>query len=104
MSEADKRAKVGADGWNKIPSLGHIFNHAWADPSQLATIGTLSGERVNQLSGGLLNSPIDLKINRLLAGGIYDTVLLFSTTMPHEVAGFSGGAKYFFPGVSGPEL
>jgi nickel-dependent lactate racemase len=30
--------------------------------------------------------------------------LLFSTTMPHEVAGFSGGAKYFFPGVSGPEL
>jgi lactate racemase len=24
--------------------------------------------------------------------------------MPHEVAGFSGGAKYFFPGVSGPDL
>lgn len=24
--------------------------------------------------------------------------------MPHEVAGVSGGAKYFFPGVYGPEL
>ncbi len=24
--------------------------------------------------------------------------------MPHEVAGFAGGAKYFFPGVAGPEL
>jgi len=25
-------------------------------------------------------------------------------TVPHEVAGFAGGAKYFFPGVAGPEL
>jgi len=24
--------------------------------------------------------------------------------VPHEVAGFAGGAKYFFPGVAGPEL
>jgi uncharacterized protein (DUF1778 family) len=24
--------------------------------------------------------------------------------MPHEVAGFAGGAKYFFPGVAGPDL
>jgi len=30
--------------------------------------------------------------------------MVFGATMPHEVAGFSGGAKYFFPGVAGPEL
>jgi hypothetical protein len=31
-------------------------------------------------------------------------VLVFGATVPHEVAGFAGGAKYFFPGVAGPEL
>src|SRR5579872_2585396 len=104
MSEPDKRAKIGADGRSEIRFMGQMFDHDWADSRQLATIGTLSSNLVGRLSGGLLNSPIEAKINRLLGGGFYDTVLLFSTTMPHEVAGFSGGAKYFFPGVSGPEL
>lgn len=104
MSEPDKRAKIGADGRNEIRFVGQIFDHDWADSRQLVTIGALSSGLVGRLSGGLLNSAIDAKINRLLGGGFYDTVLLFSTTMPHEVAGFSGGAKYFFPGVSGPEL
>jgi len=27
-----------------------------------------------------------------------------SSFFPHEVAGFSGGAKYLFPGISGPEF
>jgi uncharacterized protein (DUF1778 family) len=45
-----------------------------------------------------------VSINKLLAPGIYDTVLVFGATVPHEVAGFAGGAKYFFPGVAGPEL
>jgi len=31
-------------------------------------------------------------------------VVVFSATVPHEVAGFAGGAKYFFPGVAGPDL
>jgi lactate racemase len=29
---------------------------------------------------------------------------MFGAGVPHEVAGFTGGAKYFFPGVAGPEL
>jgi nickel-dependent lactate racemase len=30
--------------------------------------------------------------------------LIVSPVVPHEVAGFSGGAKYLFPGVSGPQM
>jgi nickel-dependent lactate racemase len=41
----------------------------------------------------LIDRSIDLKVNRLLAPGLYDTILIFGTTAPHEVAGFSGGAK-----------
>ena len=34
----------------------------------------------------------------------YDLLLVLGPVFPHEVVGFSGGNKYFFPGISGPEL
>jgi len=104
MSERDKLSKVGASEISAIPRLGHIFDHDWADPEKLVTIGILNSSQVRKITGGLIDRSIDLKVNRLLAPGLYDTILIFGTTAPHEVAGFSGGAKYFFPGVAGPEL
>lgn len=104
MSQQDKLAKIGGGGGLAIPGLGEIFDHEWMNPSKLISIGTLDESRVAVLSEGLVRKRIDLKVNHLLSPGRYDTVLIFGTTMPHEVAGFSGGAKYFFPGVSGPEL
>jgi len=104
MSDRDKRTKIGAVGTAQMPGLSHIFDHDWADPEKLVTIGVLNAARVKEITGGLIDRSIELKVNRLLAPGLYDTVLIFGTTAPHEVAGFSGGAKYFFPGVAGPEL
>jgi nickel-dependent lactate racemase len=104
MSEHDKRIKIGEFGSELVPGLGHIFDHDWSNPEKLVTIGVLDAARVREITGGLIDRPIDLRVNRLLAPGVYDAVLIFGTTAPHEVAGFSGGAKYFFPGVAGPEL
>jgi lactate racemase len=104
MSDEDKRSKVGVKNSKSLPGLGHIFDHHWADPAALIRIGTLDREQVRKLTGGLIEGPIELKVNQLLAPGLYDTILIFGSTAPHEVAGFSGGAKYFFPGVAGPEL
>ena len=104
MSEREKRTKIGAAGTTQVSGFGHIFDHDWADPDKLVTIGILNSAHVKEITGGLIDRPIELKVNRLLAPGLYDTVLIFGTTAPHEVAGFSGGAKYFFPGVAGPEL
>jgi hypothetical protein len=70
----------------------------------LVTIGKLGSNQVNQLTGGLITDAIPVNLNRLLSPGLYDTILIFSATVPHEVAGFAGGAKYFFPGVAGPDL
>jgi nickel-dependent lactate racemase len=103
MTDREKRAKVGAEN-RQIQGLGQIFDHEWANPEKLVTIGKLDAARIKEITGGLLDQPITLTVNRLLAAGQYDTILIFGTTMPHEVAGFSGGAKYFFPGVAGPEL
>ena len=34
----------------------------------------------------------------------YDAVLIVGPVFPHEVAGFSGGAKYLFPGIAGADI
>jgi len=99
MSESQKLAKIGSAKFS-----GHLYDHRWDDPDELITLGELSAETVRQLTGGLIEQAVPVTINKLLAPGIYDTVLVFGATVPHEVAGFAGGAKYFFPGVAGPEL
>ena len=103
MTEAQKRLKIGS-GVAELPGLGRIFDHQWDRSDQLVTLGELSAFQVNKLTDGLINESVAIRLNALLAPGVYDTVLVFGATMPHEVAGFAGGAKYFFPGVAGPEL
>ena len=104
MTEAEKRTKVGIGDGAALPLLGQIFDHQWNRPEELVDLGELSAERVTELTGGLINEAVKVNLNRLLAPGVYDTVLIFGATVPHEVAGFAGGAKYFFPGVAGPDL
>ena len=99
MSEAQKLAKIGLESFS-----GQLFDHRWDDPEELITLGELSASAVGELTGGLISDAVPVSINKLLAPGVYDTVLVFGATVPHEVAGFAGGAKYFFPGVAGPEL
>ena len=99
MSESQKLFKIGAGSFS-----GQLFDHRWDEPDELITLGELSAETVQRLTGGLIDTAVPVSLNKLLAPGIYDTVLVFGATVPHEVAGFAGGAKYFFPGVAGPEL
>lgn len=99
MLEAQKRSKIGVADFR-----GQVFDHRWDQAEELITLGELSAETVRQLTSGLIDHAVRVSINKLLAPGVYDTVLVFGATVPHEVAGFAGGAKYFFPGVAGPEL
>jgi nickel-dependent lactate racemase len=103
MNDADKRAKIGA-GLSTIPLLGKIFDHHWDRDSELTTLGTIGGEEIAAETGGLLRESVRIRLNAHLSPGLYDVVLVIGATVPHEVAGFAGGAKYFFPGVAGPEL
>lgn len=86
---------------------GHTFlNHSWEDPSTLETIGILEQDEIKDLAGNLWHSSlperIPIKINKAILD--YDQILILGPTFPHEVVGFSGGAKYLFPGISGPEM
>ena len=103
MNDADKRAKIGA-GLASMPLLGTVFDHHWDRESELTTLGTIGAEVIARETGGLLNESVKIRLNAHLAPGQYDHVLVLGAVVPHEVAGFAGGAKYFFPGVAGPEL
>lgn len=79
-----------------------IFNHAWQDPASLACIGTISEDEIARISGGLMRQSVDVAINRRVLD--YDMVCIAGPVFPHEVVGFSGGNKYFFPGVAGADI
>ncbi len=79
-----------------------LINHEWDNPNALATIGTLSTSDTERISSGLLSQEVPIQINKRIHG--YDTLLVMGPVFPHEVVGFSGGNKYFFPGISGPQL
>jgi nickel-dependent lactate racemase len=79
-----------------------IVNHAWWDPNALETVGTITAERISELSGGLLSHQAQVRVNRAVID--HDVTLILGPVFPHEVVGFSGGNKYLFPGVSGREL
>ena len=79
-----------------------IHQHAWDDPRALARVGELSCEEMEEISRGLLKVSVPIEINRLALE--YDLLLIVNPVFPHEVVGFSGGHKYFFPGISGPEM
>lgn len=79
-----------------------LLNHEWDNPEALLTIGSLSAAETAEISGGLLSEEVPVKINAHVQN--YDVLLVVGPVFPHEVVGFSGGNKYFFPGISGPEL
>ena len=96
------RFEITADERETLYRNVEFFNHAWNDQSQLHTLGVLSKEETRALSGGLLEEEVPVEINaRVLA---YDVLLIIGPVFPHEVAGFSGGNKYLFPGVAGPRI
>ena len=85
----------------KYPKI-NIYNHHWDDPDWLTTLGTIPASEMEVLSQGLLPMDVPVQLNRLLLD--YDQIILCGPVFPHEVVGFSGGAKYLFPGIAGPEI
>lgn len=79
-----------------------IYNHRWDDESTFRTVGTISAEEVEEMSDGMMSKSVPVKINNLIYD--YDEVIICGPVFPHEVVGFSGGNKYFFPGISGSEV
>ena len=80
----------------------HVYNHEWDKPETFEQIGVIPASEIGALTGGLMRMDVRVTINKLALD--YDQLIICGPTFPHEVVGFSGGNKYFFPGISGPEV
>jgi len=104
MSEDALNKLVGvtaAERANKYRDV-RIFNHRWDLPGTFTTIGTIPAAEIEEITGGLMRQEVPITLNRLIFD--YDQLIICGPTFPHEVVGFSGGNKYLFPGIGGPEV
>jgi nickel-dependent lactate racemase len=80
----------------------NIYNHHWERPETLKRIGIISSAEMGELSEGRIQEEVPVTLNRLIFD--YDHVIIYGPVFPHEVAGFSGGHKYLFPGIAGADI
>jgi nickel-dependent lactate racemase len=102
MSDSQLTRLIGRPVLDGSAGPHRIYNHRWDDPAALVTLGEISAYEVASITGERLHEAVPVRLNRLILD--YDYILICGPVFPHEVAGFSGGAKYFFPGIAGPEL
>ena len=79
-----------------------FLNHRWDLDETMTRIGWIESEEIEHLSGGRLKERVPVDINRAIFD--YDLIVICGPVFPHEVVGYSGGAKYLFPGISGGEF
>ena len=79
-----------------------FFNHEWDNDAALRKIGDLTLDDTRALTDGLFEIEVPVKVNARIFD--YDQVIICGPVFPHEVVGFSGGNKYLFPGIGGPEV
>ena len=104
MSEAAicRRLEISANELHGKFANVRVFNHTWDQPETLDEIGVIPASEIGALSDGLFAMDVPVRINRLVND--YDCLVVIGPVFPHEVVGFSGGNKYFFPGIGGPEI
>ena len=102
MSDAQLTAHVGRTVVGGRAGRSLVLNHRWDDPATFATLGVIARGEIEALTGGRFSIDVPVTLNRLILD--YDHLMICGPVFPHEVAGFSGGTKYFFPGIAGPDI
>jgi nickel-dependent lactate racemase len=108
LSEERLRSLLGMDPGSPLSSdpRVRVSNHAWYEPETLTSVGVIPRDEVKAIAGArwhpTLGGDVDVLINRAVLE--HDHVLILGPVFPHEVVGYSGGAKYLFPGVSGKDV
>ena len=108
LSEESIHKLVGITAEERTTTYKRIglLNHTWDTPSALTSLGVIDQDEIKQIAGenwhSSLPNEVNIRINK--AALEYDHIIILGPTFPHEVVGFSGGAKYLFPGISGPDM
>jgi len=102
MSDAQLSKLVGRAVVNGQAGPSRVVNHEWSNPSRLYELGVIPASEIRQITNGLMAQDVPVRLNKLILD--YDQLVICGPVLPHEAAGFSGGNKYFFPGIAGPDI
>ena len=100
MTEEEIRSKLALS--SQI-NFDNYYNHEYNNSQRLVTVGEIPASFVAEKTQGELSQSIQVVVNKLVTED-YDLIIALSGTLPHEAAGYAGGLKVFFPGISGPEV
>ena len=84
-----------------IPYAKMLVHHWRTD---VVKLGDVPKEAVEEISGGLWHTPLDVEINRLVMDEKYDLIVSPGQVVPHEVIGMANHAKNLFVGVGGSQM
>ncbi|MEM5774245.1 MAG: lactate racemase domain-containing protein [Anaerolineaceae bacterium] len=102
MTDSQLSALIGRPVVEGMWGRRRVFNHEWSDPGVFVPLGNIPRAEIEQISGGLLAQDVAVRLNKHIFD--YDQLIICGPVFPHEVVGFSGGNKYLFPGIAGPEI
>lgn len=79
-----------------------ILVHNWK--TDVVKIGEVPAEFVNEVSEGLVNTKIDVEVNKRLLDKSYDLIISIGQVVPHEVVGMANYSKNIFVGCGGSSM
>ncbi|MEI6579976.1 MAG: lactate racemase domain-containing protein [Eubacteriales bacterium] len=79
-----------------------IIVHNWR--KDVIKIGEVPAEFVSDVSEGLVNTKIDVEVNKLIFDKSYDLIISIGQVVPHEVVGMANYSKNIFVGCGGSSM
>lgn len=76
--------------------------HNWR--SDVVKIGEVPGEYVAEVSEGLIDTPVEVEVNKLMLDKSYDLIISIGQVVPHEVVGMANYNKNIFVGCGGSSM
>ncbi len=79
-----------------------LIVHNWRE--DVVKIGEVTGEFVKAVSEGLIDTKIDVEINKRLLDKSYNLIISIGQVVPHEVVGMANYSKNIFVGCGGSSM
>lgn len=76
--------------------------HNWR--TDVVKLGEVPADFVSEVSDGLVNTKIDVEVNRRIVDPSYDLIISIGQVVPHEVVGMANYSKNIFVGCGGSNM
>jgi nickel-dependent lactate racemase len=87
-----------------FPGIPHELFKAHDWQNDVVVMGTIDSGTTSEITGGLVDWPINCEINRSLAEGNWDQIISIGQLVPHELIGIANHNKNILVGTGGKDI